>query len=162
MKSHMKKALFFLSLMLCFTGCGNQSSVSDHSNTEKDETDPTTAPDARKDALYFVDENNQPLYTVVYPAESIEVIDGAAEMIRAAIADATQTIVKKETDSEIVSTPREILIGKTNRTEDALVGSLGLRDYQILAKGDRIVIVGGSDFATVRAAQEFRSEEHHV
>ena len=156
MKSHMKKALFFLSLMLCFTGCGNQSSVSDHSNTEKDETDPTTAPDARKDALYFVDENNQPLYTVVYPAESIEVIDGAAEMIRAAIADATQTIVKKETDSEIVSTPREILIGKTNRTEDALVGSLGLRDYQILAKGDRIVIVGGSDFATVRAAQEFK------
>lgn len=155
MKSYLKKTLLFLSLMLCFTGCGNQSSLSDLTNTEKDETDSTTAPETRKDALYFVDENNQPLYTVVYPEESIEVIGGAAEMLRAAIADATITIVKREKDSKTISTPREILIGKTSRTDAALVESLGLRDYRILAQGDRIVIVGGSDFATARAAQEF-------
>ena len=159
MRFFMKKILIFLTLMLCFTGCTHHGETPERTETGDGETEKnnqTTPPDTTDDVLYFVDENKKSLYTVVYSAEAIEVVRGAAELLRGSIADATQTIVRKENDTKTVSTPREILIGKTNRTEEALFEGLGKRDWRILSEDGRIVIVGGSDFATARAVMEFQ------
>lgn len=59
-------------------------------------------------------------------------------------------------ESSIPNDAYEILVGVTNRAESkAFASGLRINDYVIAAEGNRIVIVGGSESATVSAIDDF-------
>ena len=49
----------------------------------------------------------------------------------------------------------EILVGSTNRLESPTEGELRMNDFVIRFQNNRLVICGGSDSATLRAAEFF-------
>ena len=57
---------------------------------------------------------------------------------------------------ELPATAKEILVGKTNRTEaQNLIASIRSKDYAIAFENDRIIITGGSDDACAKAVDYF-------
>ena len=106
-----------------------------------------------KNQLYFTDSNGKALYKIVYPEKTVEIIHDAAEVLRMSLKAATGKNFKKQSDTS-GTTEYEILIGDTNRTQSK--HTLGEKEYMIKVDGNKIVIVGGSYYATAMAVSKFK------
>ena len=106
--------------------------------------------------VYFTDADGKAAFNIVYPEKTIEIIHDAAEVLRTALKKATGEDFKKHSDATDATVDTyEILIGDTNRSQSK--HNLKEKEYMIKVNGNKIVIVGGSYYATAVAVSEFKS-----
>ena len=106
--------------------------------------------------VYFTDADGKAAFNIVYPEKTIEIIHDAAEVLRTALKKATGEDFKKHSDAtDATDDTYEILIGDTNRSQSK--HNLKEKEYMIKVDGNKIVIVGGSYYATAVAVSEFKS-----
>lgn len=111
---------------------------------------------ASNGSLSFVGADGKATYKIVYPQKTIEIIHDAAEVLRVALKDATGKNFKKQSDATPDSGDAyEILIGDTNREQSK--HTLKEKEYSIKVDGNKIVIVGGSYYATAVAVSKFKA-----
>ncbi len=139
-----------LVLVLIFCGCADKNKDGDG--------DGTTTPQAE---TAKVDLSG---YKIVYPLKADATVTAAARTLSTEIKNATGTELKWESDwladdkiTTYESPDAEILIGSTNRKE-----SVEMQDdfshvlrYTIKQVGNKVLICGGSDEATVRGVEVF-------
>lgn len=93
--------------------------------------------------------------------ESIEASIQAAKKLRETLKADLGVDIPLQDDwhkatEELPATAKEILVGKTNRTEaQNLIASIRSKDYAIAFENDRIIITGGSDDACAKAVDYF-------
>ncbi|MBR4034776.1 MAG: alkaline phosphatase, partial [Clostridia bacterium] len=93
--------------------------------------------------------------------ESIEASIQAAKKLRETLKADLGVDIPLQDDwhkatEELPATAKEILVGKTNRTEaQNLIASIRSKDYAIAFENDRIIITGGSDDACSKAVDYF-------
>ena len=143
----MKKALLLalsvlLLLSLLLTSCGG----------DKGETTP--APSAPPVAVSGIDE-----YKIVYPYGTSGEVYAAIRRLQTAIEDTTGARLSLREDFVGYGNPaptdtKEILIGRTNRTESA-AQRVGRDDTAICFENNRVVITGGDDAAVIGAIDKF-------
>lgn len=105
--------------------------------------------------IYFTDENGKAKFNIVYPEKTIEIIHDAAEVLRTKLKSVAGVDFKKHSDAtDATDDTYEILIGDTNRSQSK--HTLGEKEYVIKVDGNKIVIVGGSYYATAVAVSEFK------
>lgn len=111
---------------------------------------------ANENQLSFIGADGKAAYKIVYPQKTIEIIHDAAEVLRVALKEATGKNFKKQSDATADSTNEyEILIGDTNRTQSK--HTLKEKEYSIKVDGNKIVIAGGSYYATAVAVSKFKA-----
>lgn len=149
--------LLVLILALCaLCACGDGSTPSDTTpNTTPQESD-TQAPPTE----ILLSELSR--YAVVRPDDAERAEIEAAAAVYEALGELGVTEIKTDflkpgiADGKYVEGEYEILVGQTNRAETAqLLAKMRDKDYAYGVVGKKIVIVGGSDDATVEAAAEF-------
>lgn len=171
----MKKLLLLsLALITLFTSCTgsvaslpsndqeliNNIDIQEPSNSDFEAITPMTLPSntlyaTNEDKLFFTDSNGKAAFSIVYPEKTIEIIHDAAENLRVALNKATGKSFKKHSDATANSdNAYEILIGNTNRAQSK--HNLKEKEYSIKVDGNKIVIVGGSYYATAVAVKEFK------
>ena len=110
---------------------------------------------ANESQLALTDSSGNPIYKIVYPEKTIEIIHDAAEILRVALKDATGKDFKKQSDATPDSNSYEILIGTTNRAQSKQ--TLGEKEYLIKVDGKKVIIAGGGYYATAVAVSRFKS-----
>ena len=105
--------------------------------------------------LPLTDSNGAPIYKIVYPEKTIEIIHDAAENLRVALKGATGKDFKKQSDATLDADAYEILIGDTNRAQSKQ--TLEEKEYLIKVDGKKIVIAGGGYYATAVAVSRFKA-----
>lgn len=115
------------------------------------------------DKIALLSEDGEPQYTVIRPYDASvteheaanTVLTGLNELSGASFYLKSDFFPSDTPDEEIAAT-YEILIGKTARAESiSAKEELAENEYIITVTGNKIVIVGGSDYATYSAAKEF-------
>ena len=103
-------------------------------------------------------------YAILFPEGSASEVTAACRALRQTIADAAGVRLDCENDElpawqTLPEDAPEILVGLTNRpaSVSAYEALASAEDYVIEAAGSRIVIVGGSDAATIAAVNVFQS-----
>ena len=102
-------------------------------------------------------------YAIIRSDKASDEITDAALTLRASIQNKTKKDIALRTDliapkAGYDDTPYEIVVGETNRPETAeVLPTLLYLDYTICRKGTKIVILGGSDAATVNGVLYFIS-----
>ena len=159
-------ALILAMLMLCavFTACNNQEEPPADDNGGQ--TTPPPATDTKPDpiSLSVVTESTTE-YVIVYDYKASSEVVNAIQIMAKNFEEYLGTpIAMRECYSDIddpsdIVSEKEILIGQTNRPE-SIETAKGLRsgDYKVTAKGSKIVLVGGSEAATLRAVTNFLTE----
>ena len=110
----------------------------------------------KEDMLSFTGADGKAAYSIVYPENTIEIIHDAAEVLRVALKEATGKDFKKYSDATPdADNTYEILIGNTNRSQSK--NTLKEKEYLIKVDGNKIVISGGSYYATATAVSEFKN-----
>ncbi len=121
-----------------------------------DKNEGDKAPD-NSDSISLVDENGEPLFTIVSYVKAGTTVTGLVDSLRAQIrnkAGVTLGITyavanKDETDSY------QFLIGSTGRAESVeLAEGIGPTEYRVKLMGKKVVVVGGSDMALSRGVSE--------
>ena len=141
--------------LLILASCAGGDGLTDNTSSTGEDTSPVPL------EIPLLSESGAPIYTIVRPEKASKDLLTAAARMRSAISDAagksfsiTDDWVKNPEDIDEESF--EILIGKTNRAASiAAAEGLALRDYRIRVSGNKIVICGGSDEATVAALEVF-------
>lgn len=112
----------------------------------------------------FVDENVLwSEYVVIRSDISSSDETNAAQLLRRTINETYGIDIKLQTDwinrgESLPEMGKEILVGKTNRPQsESALSELKFNDYKIYKDGERIVIIGGSDSATMKAVEKFIS-----
>ena len=139
----------------------------DQPDTTKDETtDAATEVDESEIVICDASDND---YVVVRSDHCGGKETAAAVSVKKAIKDLcpetfddvirTDFDMKNKADNTIDVEGKEILVGNTNRRQSReIYETLGDDDYVITVKDDKIVIIGGSEFATQDACAKFISE----
>lgn len=141
-----------LAAMLC--ACGKQQ---DNSTSTYTDTSDTSLVDVPEVILTLAGEG-APAYRIIRGDNCAQSVTDACTKLRSAVKNAVGSAPGIGTDWTNPALPStgeseyEILIGQTTRTEskEALVG-LKYDDYVITIRGSKLVVVGGSDSATVAA-----------
>ncbi len=119
------------------------------------------------DALQMFNEDGSFRYTIIRSDSAAKQVRDAMVELRENLAQVTglpmnkielkDDWVHRDTTAEEITTWYEILLGDTDRPESkqAMADLTGAFDYKIEVIGNKIVIVGGSDLVTLRAAQYF-------
>ena len=115
------------------------------------------------DEISLLSEDGAPQYTVIRPYDASVTELEAASTVLSGLNERSGTSFYLKSDYLPSDTPDderdatyEILIGDTARPESALAKEeLAENEYIITVTGNKIVIVGGSDYATYSAAKEF-------
>lgn len=96
-------------------------------------------------------------YSVIAPAGCSNRVWNAASLISTSLADLSGVKMPVTTDSKVKDkSGKEILVGDTDRAESAEAAEgLKYMDYVIRFTEDKIILVGGSPFATQNAVNEF-------
>lgn len=158
-------ALFFTSLVGCAGqgsgdghGSGGDSGNSgDSGNTSESGDNPDTdgAPDPRinlADYAFVRSDRASEYVTSLFGLARREILDRFGVGLK--IGD--DWFREGDYDSERVAALREILVGTVRRPEcDSVSAGLGKNDWRIEARGNKIVIVGGNDFAVGAAVDAF-------
>ena len=124
-------------------------------------TDSGGEPGTAEPAGLLICSASKALWRIVYPQDCESTVRQAANGLRTAIGEVTGTSPRCVTDAKANQSEQEILIGEVARTErmEALRGvDLGENDFLITVIGTKIVILGGSDGATVYAVGYFRDK----
>ena len=149
-----------LACLFLLVGC-NSADIPDETDASQLSTEgktdaPTEAPTEPKPIkyMYFTNEESRPLYKIIYPENSAEIILQAAEILHAHLSLVTGVEFEISDDSVAPSSEMgEILVGSTNR-EDSNV-ELSDNNYTLKIAGKNIVVTGASDYATAVAVREF-------
>lgn len=110
---------------------------------------------ANESQLALTDSSGNPIYKIVYPEKTIEIIHDAAEVLRVALKNATGKDFKKQSDATPDANSYEILIGATNRAQSKQ--TLGEKEYLIKVDGKKVIIAGGGYYAIAVAVSRFKS-----
>lgn len=169
-KIRIKLAAFILAMIqiVALAACSNNNGNGD--DVSADDTAVTTP--AQNDTEQPADTtaatvSNQPIdlngYTIVRPESCEDSLTNAGATLRTELSAFYGTDIKisddwvKKGESPDSDKP-EILLGATNRAQSiAAVEGLNAGDYVIEAVGNKIIICGGSDKATVAAIEYFRA-----
>ena len=158
----MKKILSLLLILVLtvglIAGCGGKK--------KDDSSLPTASADEgifSTENVTLVNENNEPVYRIIRPADS-EYDSTQAAIIFKNIKSALGVTFKNTDDASDGNDVYEILVGKTNRLETAkareyLIASTGgrLDDFIIASIGKKLVIYGMSDNALKAGVEYFNS-----
>lgn len=158
MKHHWKRLLSvgcLLALLLVgCSGAGTPSTGSDSGTAGESSTQ--EPPQILELALV---QNGVSQYSIVYPEDADTAIVRAARTLSRELKSYTGATLEATDDylKKGATAPEyEILIGDTNRAETATVkADLMSTEYTVRAVGTKLVILGGSDNATVKAADYF-------
>lgn len=168
MKKLFRALIVLLSILLlavALTACSdptntpNESDGETESITEQGDTDPVeTAP-----SKYAFVSGGATEYSIVTPSLASNEVTGAAESLQKTFKEKASADIAVKTDRYNTSNPNytfpkfEILIGDTNRPESTQCAEgLAYDDYSISILNGKLVIVGGSDSATVAAVEKFK------
>lgn len=112
----------------------------------------------RVETISLVNNSGTPLFSIVYSENATNEVSFATQEIWTGLNSLSETEFDIKADSIGENKAYEILVGNTNRIE-SIEASEELESYQymIAVKGKKIVILGGSDYATVKAAESFIS-----
>ena len=146
-------------LLICatlFTGCQNQSNANTDTDTESQTTDVIAG------YLSVIDANGNSEFRIVRASGANgDVLDAAIALYRR-LSNKYKVVLPLVADNAngetgtVSNDAYEVLIGATNRAESQeLLATLGVDDYTICVKGNKLMIVGGSDVATVYAVDVF-------
>ena len=135
-----------LACLFLLVGC-NSANIPDETDASQLSTQgkteaPTEAPTEPKPIkyTYFTNEESRPLYKIIYPENSAEIILQAAEILREQLSLITGAEFEMSDDSaEPSSDIGEILVGATNR-EDSRV-ELADNNYTLKIAGKNIVVI---------------------
>ncbi len=154
-------ALLLVLVMLAASSC-NGSGEGVGSNTDTSALSSGVTEDTTVAEAVRLIENGGSRFVVTRPDNSGELVIEAMKTVINGINDKTGVSLSPKTDwlnsSAGETAPEyEILIGATNRPETAEVTAKinGEFDYRIEVVGKKLVIAGGSDLATLRAAEYF-------
>ncbi len=155
-------ALAALTLIAAFLfGCGNETPgelTTDDSATAPEATET----DAEPVRIQYAGGDEQ--YTIIRPDGAADDIVDAGLTLKNAIKSKTGAELDLKTDliapkAGYEDRPCEIVVGETTRPETAEIsGKLGYSDWAVAAVNKKIVIVGGSDKATITAINYFISK----
>lgn len=146
---------------LMLVGCNNDvpdPSVPDDPNTPDNPDDPDNPDNPSSDQLSIV-ENGVAEYRIVISDFAKDSVKKQASALRKAIEAVTgvkPALVTDWDDQNDNADIKEILIGKTNRTESStLINSLKSKEYGIVVSGNKLVIAAGSDDLLAKAVSYF-------
>ena len=149
----MKKTFAWLALLLCLVTVFTLTACKD-SQSSGDDT-----PDETQESVEMVDIilDGATSYVLVrsdlYTAK--DGITQAAVMLRGALEDATGCAVDITTDYTEAA-PLEILVGDTNRAENALIPTdLAINEYVVIHKDGKLILAGCDATTTVKAVEYF-------
>lgn len=148
----MKLFKSILSLSLVFLLIFTLASCKDTSQDPADTSVTTTTPPPTIEDL---DLSNA---TIIYPQGASDSVFSAANKLKKDILDKYGLKIDMKKDSMVKESPDacEILIGRTNRTEtEALSKDLGKDEYRMEVVNKKLVIAGGSEYATKVAVDKF-------
>lgn len=144
-------------LLICaalFTGCQTDPGL--NTNTE------SQTADAIAEYLTVIDANGNSEFRIVRASNDDKDVFDAAVNLYTRIKNKYKRNLLLVADTEngetgtVSNDDYEILIGATNRAESQeVLAALGENDYTVCVKGNKLVIVGGSDAATVYAVDVF-------
>lgn len=147
---------------MCLVGCNDGSVTEPPVSDSQSQGSPDGSEDSSPESvslegkLLFTNEAGKAAYTVVYPHYASDIIEEVAKDLCTRLTVATGATFSSSTDrSEKTKNSNEILIGATNREASAGVDMLGTREYVVKVDGKKIVIMGGSDYATLMGLNEF-------
>ncbi len=152
-------ALLLIIVTLAVSSCGTEgnSVLTSAATTAGAET--TSAPVAPR-----LIENGVSKYVITRPEVAGELVVEALRTVVDGIKEKSGVSLSPKTDwlnsrAGEAAPEYEILIGKTNRPETQEVSAkiTGEYDYRIEVVGNKLIIVGGCDIATLRAAEFFTS-----
>lgn len=92
-------------------------------------------------------------YRIIYPEKASPLLLEAANSLKLSLYQASGKKFDLSGDSAAAQ-DCEILIGSTNRGDSAVNIPLGTYDFIITVKGTKVIITGGSDYATAKALDE--------
>ncbi len=156
---------FLLALITVFALAGCQGGGNEEVTTDAPEAN--TSEEITEAPVVSVDLDATALaeYVIRRPEnvknESIEASIQAAKKLRETLKADLGVDIPLQDDwhkatEELPATAKEILVGKTNRTEaQNLIASIRSKDYAIAFENDRIIITGGSDDACAKAVDYF-------
>lgn len=158
-----------LSMLLCvlmvlgsLTACGN-AIAPETSATTTTATEPTTTPAETEKPVEMLDliADGKSEYSLVRSETSSNAIVQRVTTLRNEIKEATGASLGYTTDwvkrgDEVPAEGKEIVIGSTNRPQsEAVLKQIREKDYAIVYEGGRLVILGGTEEATLRAVDYF-------
>lgn len=158
-----------LSMLLCvlmvlgsLTACGN-TIAPETSATTTTATEPTTTPAETEKPVEMLDliADGKSEYSLVRSEDSSNAIVQRVTALRNEIKEATGASLGYTTDwvkrgDEVPAEGKEIVIGSTNRPQsEAVLKQIREKDYAIVYEGGRLVILGGTEEATLRAVDYF-------
>ena len=155
----MKKLLALLLALLMVT-VGLVSCKKDDDGTEGSDT--TAGGAANNEDIskrYYIVSDGESDFVLVYPKKAGDNVVQAALEIKSLLKMKTGVDMKVSDDESVAadSAAKEILIGSTNRSESDIKAELaGYKDYIVKLTGNKLVIAGGCDEATIDAISYFR------
>jgi hypothetical protein len=159
MKSLAKLSTLLLTALLLagmFASCNNTTTLNE--STLPSESSATIS---RTESTYKIIADSESDYVIIRPTTIEDELNDAVKAFRVNIKEKTDVRLSIRDDfiakdEEIPASAKEIIIGKTNRTESSeALAALKEKDYSISARNDRVVIIGGSDAATIEALEYF-------
>ncbi len=154
----MKKILaLLLALLMVTIGLASCKKKEDPDSTDTTTGGAEESEDVSK--RYYIVSGGESDFVLVYPKKAGDsVVQGALE-IKGLLKMKTGVDMKVVDDESVAadSGAKEILIGETNRPESDVKAELaGYNDYIVKLTGNKLVIAGGCDEATVSAVSYFR------
>lgn len=154
----MKKILaLLLALLMVTIGLASCKKKEDSESTDTTTGGAEESEDVSK--RYYIVSGGESDFVLVYPKKAGDsVVQGALE-IKGLLKMKTGVDMKVVDDESVAadSGAKEILIGETNRPESDVKAELaGYNDYIVKLTGNKLVIAGGCDEATVSAVSYFR------
>ena len=147
---------FFLICATLFTGCQTETNPNPNTNTE------SQTADAIAEYLTVIDANGNSEFRIVRASNDDKDVFDAAVNLYTRIKNKYKKNLLLVADTgngetgTVSNDDYEILIGATNRAESQeVLATLDENDYTICVKGNKLVIVGGTDAATVYAVDMF-------
>lgn len=141
-------------MVLCFLLLLNSCTF----NNEKEPLESTL-----EESHLSIVENGNTEYVIVTPtdigAELESAVSAFKKLVKSKTGVSLRMINDYLTEEEGAGEKKEILIGKTNRAASvSLFSTLKCNDYIVSSKGNQLVILGGSDAATILALERFGEE----
>ncbi len=135
----MKKLLVILLVLALLVSCSNNPATT--SSTETVSTE-------------MVELSNVNEYTIIMPSDRSDAVKDMAMLLRETLGEIVGGTMPFSTDKkDAADDVKEILIGNTSRAQSAV--EVKYNDYIVKNDGNKIVIKGGSDNATVEAVEWF-------
>lgn len=149
------KKICILLLILCFVFSGCSGNPDSPEESEQITSGKVTTGEAPRDENKFslIGSDGKAAYRIIYPEKASPLLLEAANSLKLSLYQASGKKFDLSGDSAAAQ-DCEILIGGTNRSDSAVNIPLGTYDFIITVKGTKVIITGGSDYATAKALDE--------